>query len=169
MRIKPIFVQPFKTSQLYCSMKTDAFALRHIGPRESDVQSMLKTIGADSLDQLITETIPDDIRIKLYNSILYYGNLETSRPNVSGRFHRSCFSIPNCATNTYFCLLSTMELIENGTTTDALSIAANAKLKALGMQTWTQPYRNDATDANVVSVERFRNHVWWVGGNAIAY
>ncbi|MFZ4726521.1 MAG: polysaccharide lyase family 8 super-sandwich domain-containing protein, partial [Paludibacter sp.] len=115
------------------------------------------------------KTIPDDIRVKLYTSILYYGNLETSRPNVGGRFHRSCFSIPNCATNTYFCLLSIMELIENGTTTDALSIAANAKLKALGMQTWTQPYRNDATDANVVSVERFRNHVWWVGGNAIAY
>ena len=113
--------------------------------------------------------IPDDIRIKLYNSIIYYGNLETSRPNVSGRFHRSCFAIPSCAVNTYFCLFSTMELIENGTITDSLSIAANAKLKALGMQTWTQPYRNDATDANVVSVERFRNHVWWVGGNAIAY
>jgi hypothetical protein len=115
------------------------------------------------------KTIPDDIRIKLYNSILYYGNLETSRPNVSSRFHRSCFAIPNCAVNTYFCLLSTMELIENATITDVLSVAANSKLKALGMQTWTQPYRNDATDANVVSVERFRNHVWWVGGNALAY
>jgi glycine dehydrogenase len=45
-------------------MKTDAFALRHIGPRESDVQSMLQTIGADSLDQLINETIPDDIRLR---------------------------------------------------------------------------------------------------------
>jgi len=45
-------------------MKTDAFALRHIGPRENDLQHMLKTIGADSLDQLISETIPDDIRLK---------------------------------------------------------------------------------------------------------
>ncbi len=45
-------------------MKTDAFALRHIGPRENDLQTMLKTIGADTLDQLIFETIPDDIRLK---------------------------------------------------------------------------------------------------------
>ena len=45
-------------------MKTDAFALRHIGPRENDLQHMLKTIGAETLDQLISETIPDDIRLK---------------------------------------------------------------------------------------------------------
>jgi glycine dehydrogenase len=45
-------------------MKTDAFALRHIGPRENDLQHMLKTIGAETLDQLIFETIPSDIRLK---------------------------------------------------------------------------------------------------------
>ena len=44
-------------------MKTDAFALRHIGPRENDLKHMLKTIGADTLDQLINETIPSDIRL----------------------------------------------------------------------------------------------------------
>ncbi|RXM44077.1 aminomethyl-transferring glycine dehydrogenase [Flavobacterium sp. YO64] len=45
-------------------MKTDAFALRHIGPRETDLQHMLKTIGVDSIEQLIYETLPDDIRLK---------------------------------------------------------------------------------------------------------
>jgi glycine dehydrogenase len=45
-------------------MKTDAFALRHIGPNENELQHMLKTIGAKSLDQLILETIPADIRLK---------------------------------------------------------------------------------------------------------
>ena len=45
-------------------MRTDAFALRHIGPRETDLNLMLKTIGVDSLDQLIHETIPSDIRLK---------------------------------------------------------------------------------------------------------
>jgi len=45
-------------------MNTNAFALRHIGPSEEDQKQMLKTIGADSLDQLIYETIPDDIRLK---------------------------------------------------------------------------------------------------------
>ncbi|HEY9185540.1 MAG TPA: aminomethyl-transferring glycine dehydrogenase [Salegentibacter sp.] len=45
-------------------MRTDSFALRHIGPKESNLQEMLQTIGVDSLDQLIYETIPDDIRLK---------------------------------------------------------------------------------------------------------
>ncbi len=45
-------------------MRTDAFALRHIGPREKDLNHMFKTIGVDSFEQLIYETIPDDIRLK---------------------------------------------------------------------------------------------------------
>ncbi len=45
-------------------MKTDAFALRHIGPRENDLQHMFKTIGIKSLEQLIYETVPDNIRLK---------------------------------------------------------------------------------------------------------
>jgi len=45
-------------------MNTDLFALRHIGTRESDHEAMLNTIGASSLDQLITETIPDNIRLQ---------------------------------------------------------------------------------------------------------
>lgn len=45
-------------------MRTDAFALRHIGPRENDLQHMLKTIGVADMDRLIYETLPDDIRLK---------------------------------------------------------------------------------------------------------
>ena len=45
-------------------MKQDGFALRHLGPRESDLNHMIKTIGVESLDQLIFETIPSDIRLK---------------------------------------------------------------------------------------------------------
>ena len=45
-------------------MNTDSFALRHIGPRESDLPEMLKTIGVSSIDQLIYETVPDDILLK---------------------------------------------------------------------------------------------------------
>jgi glycine dehydrogenase len=45
-------------------MRTDAFALRHLGPRESDLNHMFKTVGVETLDQLIFETIPDDIRLK---------------------------------------------------------------------------------------------------------
>jgi len=42
-------------------MNTDSFALRHIGPRVSDHEAMLNTIGASSIDQLISETVPDNI------------------------------------------------------------------------------------------------------------
>lgn len=44
-------------------MNTDSFALRHIGPRRSDLPQMLQTIGVDSMERLVDETIPDDIRI----------------------------------------------------------------------------------------------------------
>ncbi|MBC8173870.1 MAG: aminomethyl-transferring glycine dehydrogenase [Chitinophagales bacterium] len=42
----------------------DTFAKRHIGPGEDDVKEMLKIINATSLDQLIDETIPQNIRNK---------------------------------------------------------------------------------------------------------
>lgn len=45
-------------------MKTNAFALRHIGPRPEDMAEMLKTVKADSIEQLINETFPDAIRLK---------------------------------------------------------------------------------------------------------
>ncbi len=45
-------------------MKTDAFALRHIGPRESDLNHMFTTIGVENFDQLLYETFPDGIRLK---------------------------------------------------------------------------------------------------------
>jgi len=45
-------------------MKTDVFASRHIGIAEKNLQHMLQTIKADSLEQLIYETLPDDIKLK---------------------------------------------------------------------------------------------------------
>lgn len=45
-------------------MRTDAFALRHIGPRTSDLNHMFKTIGVTDMDQLIYEVLPDDIKLK---------------------------------------------------------------------------------------------------------
>ncbi len=44
-------------------MQTDSFVLRHLGPRKNEVQDMLKTIGLNSLDELIYNTIPDDIKL----------------------------------------------------------------------------------------------------------
>ena len=41
----------------------DQFVNRHIGPGHDDIKEMLKTIGVDSFDQLINETIPSSIRL----------------------------------------------------------------------------------------------------------
>ncbi|MCW5516752.1 aminomethyl-transferring glycine dehydrogenase [Muriicola sp. Z0-33] len=45
-------------------MRTDVFASRHIGIRKENLPKMLDTIGVENLEQLIHQTIPDDIRLK---------------------------------------------------------------------------------------------------------
>ncbi len=45
-------------------MATDNFVNRHNGPREHEVKAMLKKINADSLEALISQTVPDSIRLK---------------------------------------------------------------------------------------------------------
>ncbi len=45
-------------------MRTDSFVLRHLGPGQNEVSEMLDTIGVNSLDELIYNTIPNDIRLK---------------------------------------------------------------------------------------------------------
>lgn len=52
-----------RKTQLSILMRTDSFALRHIGPKAENLQEMLDTIGVESIDQLIYETLPDDIRL----------------------------------------------------------------------------------------------------------
>ncbi|GAB1307535.1 aminomethyl-transferring glycine dehydrogenase [Urechidicola sp. KH5] len=42
-------------------MRTDSFVLRHVGPRGSEVTEMLQKIGVNSIEELIYQTIPDDI------------------------------------------------------------------------------------------------------------
>ena len=42
----------------------DNFTTRHIGPRDNNVSDMLEKIGADSIGQLIDQTIPTQIRLK---------------------------------------------------------------------------------------------------------
>ena len=43
------------------TQNTEKFANRHIGPREHEIAEMLKTIGINSIDELINETVPDNI------------------------------------------------------------------------------------------------------------
>jgi len=45
-------------------MDTTSFALRHIGPSSQEQKSMLNTLGVSDIEQLVYETVPDDIRLK---------------------------------------------------------------------------------------------------------
>ena len=44
-------------------MNTELFDLRHIGPRKKEILKMLRSLNLDSLDQLVEETIPKNIRL----------------------------------------------------------------------------------------------------------
>lgn len=117
-----------------------------------------------------SQPLDHKVFLKLQKAVLYYGNLEVSRSNRVNRFHASCFAIPTAAVNIYYCFLKQMDAVESGEAkSDTQLVAMCEMLKVLGVQAWTQPLRNDETDKNVVQIERFRNHVWWVGGNALAY
>ena len=43
--------------------RADRFAERHIGPRPGDVEAMLAAVGATSLEALVDEAVPPDIRL----------------------------------------------------------------------------------------------------------
>ena len=45
------------------NLKKEKFDSRHIGPDANDVEEMLKAIGVESLDKLIDQTVPADIRM----------------------------------------------------------------------------------------------------------
>ena len=45
------------------ALYSESFSDRHIGPRQSDLNAMLATIGAASLDELIDQVVPSNIRL----------------------------------------------------------------------------------------------------------
>ncbi len=45
-------------------MYKENFSRRHIGPSTSELNEMLKTIGVNSIEDLLSQTIPDKIRLK---------------------------------------------------------------------------------------------------------
>lgn len=61
----------------------DKFVNRHIGPRENQLEKMAKFCGAESVDKLINETIPPDIRLKNKLNISPAVNEHTFIENLS--------------------------------------------------------------------------------------
>ncbi|MEM9379772.1 MAG: aminomethyl-transferring glycine dehydrogenase [Planctomycetota bacterium] len=42
----------------------DTFVRRHVGPDDQEIRAMLAACGADSLESLVEETVPEDIRLR---------------------------------------------------------------------------------------------------------
>ena len=59
-------------------MKRNSFAYRHIGPKDAETTEMLQVIGAESLDALIDQTVPDAIRFR--------GEMDLSEPMTEAEF-----------------------------------------------------------------------------------
>jgi hypothetical protein len=102
------------------------------------------------------------LKRKLYKAISNYCALEISRPDMR-RFHDSCFAFPRFAAEIYFTLYSDMEKVRNGQLKSPEAIKTEKMLRKVAFQAFTQPKRKDVN--NPYSVNQFRNHVWWVGGN----
>lgn len=45
-------------------MSQDKFVNRHVGPTDSEIKEMLSVIGVSSVDELISQVIPDNIRLR---------------------------------------------------------------------------------------------------------
>ncbi|MEK9608381.1 MAG: aminomethyl-transferring glycine dehydrogenase, partial [Flavobacteriaceae bacterium] len=44
-------------------MQTDKFASRHLGPKEEEITKMLNTLEVDSVEELLSQTLPEHIRL----------------------------------------------------------------------------------------------------------
>ncbi len=60
-------------------IEIDKFVSRHIGPRNEDIEEMLKLINCSSLDELIEKTVP--------NHIIFKDKLKF-RPGMSEEFNK---------------------------------------------------------------------------------
>ena len=54
----------FAKNQYFSVMNTHVFSNRHIGPRDEKITQMLDFVGVDSIEQLIKETVPNNIRLE---------------------------------------------------------------------------------------------------------
>ena len=45
-------------------MQPDKFASRHIGPNEDEISKMLSALEVDSIEELLSQTLPEEIRLK---------------------------------------------------------------------------------------------------------
>ncbi len=76
-------------------MSHDRFVNRHIGPREGEINEMLQAIGVSSLEELIQQTVPENIRMN--------GPLKLQKGLTERRYYRKILNLArkNKVYNTY--------------------------------------------------------------------
>lgn len=113
---------------------------------------------------------PEGLKEKVLAGAAHYCKIEADREDRgTSRFHDSIFRFPTLALNIYFILYPDMEKTEKNPEKYPETAAAREQLLRVAYQTFALPERGDETDQNPVCVERFRHHVWWMGGNAFCY
>ncbi len=105
----------------------------------------------------------DEIKEKIYKSVIYYGNIELKRKQSRARWPFSPFLYPYCASVIYFSFYNDMETVKCGKSSSELVKNAAETLKKISFQAFTEPERKDVKE--IYSIERFRNSTYWVGGN----
>lgn len=135
-------------------MNTDRFVSRHIGPRNEDVQQMLKTLHVASIDELINQTIPGDIRL---NSPLQMAEGLTER-----QYYRKILSLAskNKVFNTY------IGMGYYDTTTPAV-ILRNVLENPAWYTSYT-PYQAEISQGRLEALLNFQTMVCDMTGLAIA-
>jgi len=98
---------------------------------------------------------------KLVSALLYYFDFELYRTGY--RWVNSTFIFPNLACLTYFAFLDKMEAVESGKETAPRWVRLNQLCKEVSLQCAYQQTEN--RPGPVLTVESFRHHGHWVGGN----
>ncbi len=83
---------PTPPRDLRTLIESDEFTRRHIGPSSDEMSTMLRTVGATSLDELLAETMPDTIRgdvpLDLPGAVLEHEAIERLRA-IAGHNRRA--------------------------------------------------------------------------------
>jgi glycine dehydrogenase len=76
-------------------MKKYNFSDRHIGPRKSEISTMLKSVGVDTINDLINQTIPSHIQLS--------SDMDLPKPLSEHRFieHMKTLASQNCCYRSY--------------------------------------------------------------------
>ena len=137
-----VIVNSLAPSSLAQLEQTEDFIRRHIGPSESQTQAMLKDLGVESVDALIDEIVPSDIRLA------DLPNIEESKTEVQALADLKAVASLNKVNDTY------IGLGYYGTLTP--NVIARNVLENPGWYTAYTPYQPEIAQGRLESLLNFQ-------------